>query len=98
MKTLEEIKQTMADGDTAQADEALKELLANEPDNLLAKMLYGTCRQLLGDEWHQGAVPTRCPCTIAVASSRKDHVQVVCGLDNLKRQNGISSWKATTNV
>jgi len=29
---------------------ALKELLAAEPDNLQAKMLYGTCRQLLGDE------------------------------------------------
>ena len=50
MKTLNEIKQMMVAGDTAQADEALKELLANEPDNLQAKMLYGTCRQLLGDE------------------------------------------------
>ena len=50
MKTLDEIKQLMAAGDTAQADEALKELLAVEPDNLQAKMLYGTCRQLLGDE------------------------------------------------
>ena len=50
MKTLDEIKKMMAAGDTAQADEALKELLANEPDNLQAKMLYGTCRQLLGDE------------------------------------------------
>ena len=50
MKTLEEIKQMMADGDTAQADAALKELLAKEPDNLQAKMLYGTCRQFLGDE------------------------------------------------
>ncbi len=48
--TLDEIKQLMAAGDTAQADEALKELLANESDNLQAKMLYGTCRQLLGDE------------------------------------------------
>ena len=50
MKTLDEIKQMMAAGDTAQADEALKELLAVEPNNLQAKMLYGTCRQLLGDE------------------------------------------------
>ena len=50
MKTLDEIKQMMSAGDTAQADEALKELLAQEPDNLQAKMLYGTCRQLLGDE------------------------------------------------
>ena len=50
MKNLYEIKQMMAAGDTAQADEALKELLANEPDNIQAKILYGTCRQLLGDE------------------------------------------------
>jgi hypothetical protein len=50
MKTLDEIKQMMAAGDTAQADAALKELLAKEPNNLEAKMLYGTCRQLLGDE------------------------------------------------
>ena len=48
--TLDEIKQLMAAGETAQAEEALKELLANEPDNLQAKMLYGTCRQLLGGE------------------------------------------------
>ena len=50
MKTLDEIKQLMVAGETAEADKALKELLANEPDNLQAKMLYGTCRQLLGDE------------------------------------------------
>ena len=50
MKPLDEIRLMMAAGNTAQADEALKELLANEPDNLQAKMLYGTCRQLLGDE------------------------------------------------
>lgn len=50
MKTLDEIKQLMATDETVQADEALKEILANEPDNLQAKMLYGTCRQLLGDE------------------------------------------------
>ena len=50
MTTLGEIKQLMAAGDTAQADAALKELLAKEPNNLEAKMLYGTCRQLLGDE------------------------------------------------
>ena len=50
MKTLDEIKALMSAGETAQADVALKELLAQEPDNLQAKMLYGTCRQLLGDE------------------------------------------------
>ena len=50
MKTLDEIKRMMAAGETAQADAALKELLVSEPNNLQAKMLYGTCRQLLGDE------------------------------------------------
>ena len=50
MKTLEEIKKLMVAGETSQADEALKELLAAAPENLQAKMLYGTCRQLLGDE------------------------------------------------
>ena len=50
MKALDEIKQMMAAGDTAKAAEALKELLAKEPRNLQAKMLYGTCCQLLGDE------------------------------------------------
>ena len=44
------IKILMTEGETAKADEALKELLAAEPNNLQAKMLYGTCRHLLGDE------------------------------------------------
>ena len=50
VKTLDEIKKTMAGGDTAKAAEALKELLEKDPQNLQAKMLYGTCCQLLGDE------------------------------------------------
>ena len=49
--TLDEIKQLMAAGETAEADEALKEVLARTvSENLQAKMFYGTCRQLLGDE------------------------------------------------
>jgi thioredoxin-like negative regulator of GroEL len=50
LKESNEIKQLMAAGETARADEALKELLVEEPNNLQAKMLYGTCHQLLGDE------------------------------------------------
>ena len=50
MKTLNEIKQMMVAGETAKADASLKELLAAEPENLQVKMLYGACRQLLGDE------------------------------------------------
>ena len=50
METFDEIKRLAAAGDIARAEEALKELLAAEPENLEAKRLYGTCRQLLGDE------------------------------------------------
>ena len=49
-KTIDEIKALMSAGEIAQADVSLKELLTQESDNLQAKMIYGTCRQLLGDE------------------------------------------------
>ena len=45
-----EIKRLMKDGKIAETDAATKELSEREPNNLQAKMLYGTCRQLLGDE------------------------------------------------
>ena len=95
MKTLDEIKQMMAASDTAQADAALKELLAKEPDNLQAKMLYGTCRQLLGDEEtfkriHDELAPSmermekKEPKTETVSLWRKYHAQweylIVAGL------------------
>ena len=56
--TLDEIKQLMTVGETAEADKALKELFEKEPNNLQAKMLYGTCRQLLGGvrSWKYGAI------------------------------------------
>ena len=58
---LDEIKHLMAAGETAEVDEALKELLAKEPNNLQSKMLYGTCRQLLGGVrlWRSGAIRIR---------------------------------------
>lgn len=48
--TIEEIKSLMKSGDIAEAEAAAQELLAAEPDNVQAMMLYGTCRQLQGDE------------------------------------------------
>lgn len=48
--TIEEIKSLMKSGDFAGAEAAAQELLAAEPDNVQAMMLYGTCRQLQGDE------------------------------------------------
>ena len=61
MNTLDEVKQMMAAGDTAEADEALKELLASESENLEAKMLYGTCRQSICGvrSWRSGAIRIR---------------------------------------
>lgn len=47
---VEEIKFLLKSGDIARAETAAKDLLTAEPDNVQAKMLYGTCRQLQGDE------------------------------------------------
>lgn len=46
---VDEVKSLMRSGDVAGAEGAAKELLAAEPDNAEVQMLYGTCRQLLGD-------------------------------------------------
>ena len=48
--TIEEIKSCMKSGDVAGAEAAAQELLTAEPDNVQAMILYGTCRQLQGDE------------------------------------------------
>lgn len=47
---LEEIKELMKNGDFAKADAELKAIVECEPGNAQAKLLYGTCRLLLGDE------------------------------------------------
>ena len=47
---IDEIKILLKSGDVAGAEAAAQELLATEPDNVQATMLYGTCRQLQGDE------------------------------------------------
>ena len=47
---LEEIKELMKNGDFAKADAELKAIVECEPGNVQAKLLYGTCRLLLGDE------------------------------------------------
>ena len=45
-----EIKRRLKTGDIVGAESVAKESLAAEPDNVQVKMLYGTCRQLQGDE------------------------------------------------
>jgi len=47
--TSEDIKALMKSGEVAQASEACEAILKEYPDDLEVKMLYGTCRQLLGD-------------------------------------------------
>ena len=48
--SIDEIKNRLRSGDVTGAEAAAQELLATEPDNVQAKMLYGICRQLQGDE------------------------------------------------
>ena len=48
--TIDDIKSLLKSGDVAGAEAAAQELLTAEPDNVQAMMLYGTCRQLQGDE------------------------------------------------
>ena len=48
--TLDEIKELVNNGNLASADAELKTLVELEPENIQAKLLYGTCRLLLGDE------------------------------------------------
>ena len=49
MMNTDEIKELMRAGDLDKASEALSSRLADEPDNVELKLLYGTCRRLLGD-------------------------------------------------
>ena len=48
--SIDEIKNRLRSGDVTGAETVAQELLATEPDNVQAKMLYGTCRQLQGDD------------------------------------------------
>ena len=48
--TIDEIKTLLKSGDVVGAEAAAQELLAAEQDNVRAMILYGTCRQLQGDE------------------------------------------------
>lgn len=47
---VDEIKALLKSGDVAGAEASAQEVLSADPDNVQALMLYGTCRQLQGDE------------------------------------------------
>ena len=55
----------------------------------------GNGREFLGSSKCRWDCPSA-TWTITVVPSRKDHVRVVSGRDNLKRQKCISSWEETT--
>ena len=47
---IDEIKKLLAAGDVAGAEAAAKAALENDPDNVRLLIVFGTCRQLQGDE------------------------------------------------
>lgn len=46
---IDEMKELIGKGDIPQASEQLREILAKTPEDAAARMLYGTCCQLMGD-------------------------------------------------
>ena len=55
-ETYAEIEARMRDGDVAEAAARLSAVLADDPDDDVARMLYGTCSQLLGNEAEFGRI------------------------------------------
>ena len=54
--SIDEIKRLMKAGKIVEADATALELLKKDPGNLKAKMLYGTCLQLQGNQEHFGRI------------------------------------------
>ena len=74
---LNEIKLRLKSGDVAGTEAAAQELLAAEPDNVQAMMLYGTCRQLQGDE----------------ATFRRIHGELAPRIAKVKDIEALEMWK-----
>ena len=68
---VDEVKSLMRSGDVAGAEGAAKELLAAEPDNAAAQMLYGTCRHLLGDDKTFGEIHDKLAPKMATEGNEK---------------------------
>ena len=68
---VDEVKSLMRSGDVAGAEGAVKELLAAEPDNAEAQMLYGTCRHLLGDNKTFGEIHDKLAPKMATEGNEK---------------------------
>ena len=68
---IDEIKTLLKSGDVAGAGAAAQELLAAEPDNAAAQMLYGTCRHLLGDDKTFGEIHDKLAPKMATEGNEK---------------------------
>ena len=82
---LDQIKELMKGGDVAAAAEALKELISAEPGNQEAKLLYGTCCHICGDDATLARIDdevAKDPCFNHKRIYRKYHAMRVaaCGL------------------
>ena len=82
---LDQIKELMRGGDVAAAAEALKELISAEPGNQEAKLLYGTCCHICGDDATLARIDdevAKDPCFNHKRIYRKYHAMRVaaCGL------------------
>ena len=82
---LDQIKELMRGGDVAAAAEELKTLISAEPGNQEAKLLYGTCCHICGDDATLARIDdevAKDPCFNHKRSYRKYHAMRVaaCGL------------------
>ena len=74
---IDEIKTLLKSGDIAGAETAAQELLTAEPDNVQAMLLYGTCRQLQGDE----------------ATFRRIHDELAPKMESVMDDNALLLWR-----
>ena len=79
--SIESIKELLGAGDVAGAETAAQELLAAELDNMQAMMLYGTCRQLQGDE----------------ATFRRIHDELALRMSSISDGNVLTMWQTYCN-
>ena len=56
---IESIKQLIKNGDFPEAHDQLRQILSRTPDDTVARMLYGTCCQILGDSGTFGRIYQR---------------------------------------
>lgn len=74
---IEEIRNLMKSSDIAGAEAAAQELLMAESDNIQAAILYGSCRQLQGDE----------------VTFRRIHDELAPKMESVRDENTLLLWR-----